>query len=128
MAAPEMPEGVLVQSTQVTDEGERAGWRVWADGRHEGRRMGEAWIAGPPIDPARMSELRAILADPGVDAMAGRHEPAAKREHGSTLWFQVARPGEPVTVEARGGARVPKLEALHGRLLPILSGGAPPPR
>jgi hypothetical protein len=33
-----------------------------------------------------------------------------------------------VTVEAMGGARVPELEALHGRLLPILSGPAPPPR
>jgi hypothetical protein len=122
MAAPEMPDGVLVQSTNVSDEGERAGWRVWADGRHEGRRVGEEWVAAPPIDPARMSELRAILADPAVDALAGRHEAAARSEHGSTLWFQVARPGGPVTVEVMDGAQVPELEALHGRLLPVLSG------
>lgn len=122
MAAPEMPEGVLVQLTNVSDEGEAAGWRVWADGRHEGRRVGEQWVAAPPIDTARMGKLRAILADPAVDALAGRHEAPASREHGSTLWFQVARPGGPVTVEALDGARVPGLEALHGRLLPILAG------
>jgi hypothetical protein len=122
---PVVPDGVLVQSTYVNDEGEEAGWRVWADGRHEGRRSGGSWMAGPALDGRRIEELRAILDDAPLEEVAGVHEPAVPTEHQGTLFFQVARPEGPVTVTAIGGARVRALERLTERLAPIL---ARPPR
>jgi hypothetical protein len=122
--APPLPDGVLVQSTSVNDEGEEAGWRVWADGRHEGRRAGAGWIAGPRLGAAALDELRAVLDEPALEAMAGVHEPSVETEHSSTLWLQVTRPGGPLTVALVGGARLDALDRLTARLMPILSGGA----
>jgi len=125
---PPLPDGVLLQSVHVDDRGRKGGWRVWADGRHEGRSVGEAdWQAGPAIDAAGLDEIQAILDDAGLDAMAGVHRPEAPAEHESALWFQAARPGcPPVTVGLLDGARLPGLDRLVARLAPILSGGALP--
>lgn len=127
MEAPPLPDGVLVQSVYVDEEGGEAGWRVWSDGRHEGRRAGGDWIPGPTIDAAGMDALRAILDDAGLDAMGGIHRPEAATEHESVLWFQVARPGAaPVTIGLMDAATLPALDALVARLAPVLSGGAVP--
>ncbi|CAN0507150.1 unnamed protein product, partial [Phaeothamnion confervicola] len=72
-SAPALPDGVLVQSTYVNDEGDEAGWRVWADGRQEGRRADGDWIVGPALTTPRMAELRRILDTAGLDEMAGEH-------------------------------------------------------
>jgi hypothetical protein len=125
VAGPPVPDGVLVQSIYEDAEGEEAGWRVWSDGRHEGRRAGEDWTPGPTIDAAGMDALRAILDDADLGAMAGVHRPEADTAHESALWFQVARPGAaPVTVGVLEGASLPALDALVARLAPVLSGGA----
>ena len=128
MDPPPLPDGVLVQSVHVDDHGREGGWRVWADGRHEGRAVGEAdWEAGPAIDAAGMDEIQAILDDAGLDAMQGVHRPDAPVEHESALWFQAARPGgPPLTIGLLDGARLPALDGLVARLAPILSGGALP--
>jgi hypothetical protein len=123
---PALPDGVLIQSVAVDDRGREGGWRVWADGRHEGRAAGEGdWRAGTPIDAAGMDAIAAILDDADLAAMEGIHRPAARTEHGSALWFQVARPGAPpVTVGLLDGATLDALERLIARLAPVLSGGA----
>ena len=121
MDAPALPDGVLIQSTYVNPEGEEAGWRVWADGRHEGRRAGGAWITGPALDGAHMQELRAILDAAGLEEIAGVHEPPEPPDEPGTLYVQVARPSGPVTVTVVGGARVPALDRLTERLAPILA-------
>ena len=124
MDAPPLPAGVLVQSTRVDDEGEEAGWRVWDDGRNEGRRAGGDWIAGPRLGDEDLARLRAVLDDPALDAMEGVHGPPAETEHCGTLWLQIARPGRPLTAALLGGARLDALDRLTERLAPILSGGA----
>ena len=128
MQPPPLADGVLIQSILVDDRGREGGWRVWADGRHEGRAVGEAdWQAGPAIDAAGMDEIQTILDDPGLDAMQGVHRPDAAAEHESALWFQAARPGgPPLTVGLLDGARLPALDGLLARLAPVLSGGALP--
>jgi hypothetical protein len=125
---PPLPDGVLIQSVAVDDRGREGGWRVWTDGRHEGRAAGEeAWRAGPPIDAAGMEEIAAILDDADLAAMEGVHRPEARTEHESALWFQVARPGAPpVTVGLLDGATLDALERLIARLAPVLAGGAVP--
>jgi hypothetical protein len=125
---PALPAGVLIQSVAVDDRGREGGWRVWSDGRHEGRAAGEAdWRAGPSIDAAGMDEIAAILDDADLAAMAGIHRPEARTEHGGALWFQVARPdAAPVTVGLLDGATLDGLERLIARLAPLLSGGAVP--
>src|SRR5262249_13466674 len=114
-------DGVLIQSTYVSPEGEEAGWRVWADGRHEGRRPGGPWTPGAALDGSHIEEVRAILDGAGLEEIAGVHEPQAPPDEPGTLYFQVARPGGPVTVTVVGGARVPALDRLTERLAPILA-------
>lgn len=128
MDPPPLPDGVLVQSVHVDDRGREGGWRVWADGRHEGRAVGETgWQAGPRIDAAGMDEIAAILDDAGLAAIDGIHRPAAPAEHESALWFQVARPDGPaVHVGLMDGVRLPELDRLVARLAPVLSGGTVP--
>lgn len=127
MEAPALPDGVLLQSVYIDAEGEEAGWRVWSDGRHEGRRAGGDWIAAPPIDAGGLDEIARILDDADLAAMDGVHRPDAETQHGSALWFQVARPdGPPVTVGLMDDASLPALDALVARLTPILSGGMAP--
>jgi hypothetical protein len=125
---PPLPDGVLIQSLHVDDRGREGGWRVWADGRHEGRAVGEAaWQAGPAIDAAGMDAIAEILDDAGLDAIQGIHRPDAPAEHGSVLWFQAVRPGgPPLTVGLLDGARLPALDRLVARLAPVLSGGTVP--
>lgn len=127
MTEPPIPDGVLVQSVRVDGEGDEAGWRVWADGRHEGRPAGGDWIAAPTLDEGAMAALRAVLDDTDFEAMAGVHHPDVARDDAdATLWLQVARPGGPRSVALVGGARLDALDALIARLMPILSGGALP--
>lgn len=125
MEPPPLPDGVVIQSIRVDEEGEQAGWRVWADGRHEGRRAGEDWRPAARIDGGGMRRLAAILDDADLAAMQGVHRREAATEHESALWFQIARPGAaPVTVTLLDGARLPALDRLVERLAPTLSGGA----
>ena len=125
MDPPPLPDGVLIQSTYVDSEGREAGWRVWADGRHEGRRAGEDWQAGPAIDAGGMDEIARILDDEDLAAMEGVHRRDTETEHESALWFQIARAGAPpVTVGLMDGARLEALDRLVARLAPVLSGGA----
>jgi hypothetical protein len=123
---PPLPDGVLIQSVVVDDRGREGGWRVWSDGRHEGRAAGEEdWQAGPPLDAAGMDEIAAILDDADLAAMEGIHRREVATEHESALWFQVARPGAPpVTVGLLDGAPLEALDRLVARLAPVLSGGA----
>jgi hypothetical protein len=121
---PPLPDGVLIQSTYEDSEGREAGWRVWADGRHEGRRAGEDWQAGPPIDAAGLEEIARILDAEDLAAMEGEHRRDVETEHSSALWFQIAREGRPpVTVGLIDGARLDALDRLVARLGPVLSGG-----
>ena len=127
MDPPPLTDGVLIQSTYVDSEGRESGWRLWADGRHEGRRAGEDWIAGPAVDARGLEEIASILGDTDLGAMDGVHRPEAETEHESAHWFQVARPGAaPVTVGLMDGARLAALDRLVARLTPVLSGGAVP--
>jgi hypothetical protein len=124
MDPPPLPDGVLVQSTYIDSEGREAGWRVWDDGRHEGRRAGEGWEAGPPIGARGIDEIRSILADADGAALDGLHRPETETEHESVHWFQIARgDGPPVTAGLLDGARVEALDRLVARLTPVLTGG-----
>jgi len=127
MDPPPLPDGVLIQSTYIDSEGREAGWRVWSDGRHEGRRADDDWRAGPPIDAGGLREIRAILDEADLAALDGMHHPDAETEHTSVHWFQVARPGRPpIAAELLDGARVEALDRLVARLTPVLSGGTVP--
>lgn len=121
-SAPEVPDGVLVQSVHVDDEGVEAGWRVWRDGRHESRRRGGPWADAGTIGAEGVAALRAVLDEAPLDEMAGVHRPQHPPLHGGALWFHVARPDGPATVVLEGGARSEPLERLTARLVPILAG------
>ncbi len=111
-----MPDGVLVQSIVVDDQGDQAGYRIFGDGRYQTLVRDGGWIDGAPLDRARLEAVeRAIEAAP-VDGLAGRYEGSAGDGEPQVLWVQVARGGSVRTVSVVGDRRVPELERLTALL------------
>jgi hypothetical protein len=114
---PAVPDGVLVQSIVVDDEGDRAGYRIFADGRYQTLLRDRGWIDGAPLDRARLEAVERAIAEVPVDSLAGRYEGSAGDGEPQVLWMQVAREGGDVrTVSVVGDRRVPELERLTALL------------
>lgn len=117
MTEPEVPDGVLVQSVVVHDDGERAGYRIFGDGRYETLPRGGGWREGERLDADRLARVRAALASEPLEELAGRYEGESGESGPNVLWVQVARPGGGVrTVSVVGDRRVPELERLSAAL------------
>ena len=113
---PAVPDGVLVQSLVVHGEGERAGYRIYGDGRYQTLPRGGDWVDGVPLDRDRLERVeRAIEAEP-IDDLAGRYEGAVGEGEPNVLWLQVARGDAVRTVSVVGNRRVPELERLTALL------------
>jgi hypothetical protein len=113
---PAVPDGVLVQSVVVHGDGERVGYRIYADGRYQALPRGGDWVDGVPLDRDRLERVqRAIEADPLGD-LAGRYEGTVGEGEPNVLWLQVARGGTLRTVSVVGDRRVPELERLTALL------------
>ena len=113
---PAVPDGVLVQSLVVHGDGERAGYRIYADGRYQTLPRGGDWVDGVPLDRDRLERVeRAIEAEPFGD-LAGRYEGTVGEGEPNVLWLQVAQGGTVRTVSVVGDRRVPELERLTALL------------
>jgi hypothetical protein len=113
---PAVPDGVLVQSIVVHGDGERAGYRIYADGRYQTLARGTDWVDGTPLGGDRLQHVeRAIEAEP-LDDLAGRYEGDTGEGEPNVLWLQVARGGTVRTVSVVGNRRVPALERLTALL------------
>ena len=113
---PAVPDGVLVQSLVVHGDGERAGYRIYRDGRYQTLPRGGDWEDGEPLGADRLERVeRAIEAEP-FDDLPGRYEGVIGEGEPNVLWLQVA-PGDSVrSVSVVGERRVPELERLTARL------------
>jgi len=113
---PAVPDGVLVQSVVVHGDGERAGYRIYDDGRYQTLPRGGDWVDGAALDHDRLERVeRAIEAEP-FDDLAGRYEGAVGEGEPNVLWLQVARGGGVRSVSVVGDRRVPALERLTASL------------
>jgi hypothetical protein len=113
---PPVPDGVLVQSLVVHGDGERAGYRIYGDGRYQTLPRGGEWVDGEPLDRSRLERVeRAIESEP-LDDLAGRYEGVVGEGEPNVLWVQVARGGSVRTVSVVGDRRVPELERLTALL------------
>jgi hypothetical protein len=113
---PAVPDGVLVQSLVVHGDGERAGYRIYADGRYQTLPRGGDWVDGVPLDRDRLERVeRAIDAEPFGD-LAGRYEGTVGEGEPNVLWLQVAHGGTVRTVSVVGDRRVPEIERLTALL------------
>jgi hypothetical protein len=124
-APPALPDGLLLRSVYTTDEGEESGWRLWDDGRHE-HLGGDGWEQDARLSPDQVAEVRAALDEADLAGMAGVHRDPETTRHIGVLWFQAASRDGPAAIALVGGASLPPLERLTGRLLAILSGGRLP--
>ena len=109
---PEVPDGVLVQSILIGKQGDRAGYRIYADGRYESLTPDERWEAQESLDQKRLEAVEQAIADVPLDDLAGRYEGPSQGEDPHVLWVQVRSR----TVSVVGDRRVPELEALTKRL------------
>ena len=110
--APAVPDGVLVQSLVVHPDGERAGYRIYADGRYESLARGGEWAGGAPLDRARLERVERALDTQPLDGLAGRYEGGSGEGEPNVLWLQVVHGGVLRTVSVVGDRRVPELERL----------------
>jgi hypothetical protein len=111
---PAVPDGVLVQSVVVNDDGERAGYRIFADGRYQTLPRRGEWTDGERLGDDRLARVRAALDAEPLDDLAGRYEGDTGE---NVLWLQVARTGGGVrTVSVVGDKRVPELERFSAAL------------
>jgi hypothetical protein len=111
-APPAVPDGVLVQSIAVDEEGEPAGYRIFADGRYQTLPRGGDWADGAPLDGERLAAVERAIAASGVDRLAERYEGIPGHGEPRLLWIQIARGGSVRTISVVGRRRVPELERL----------------
>lgn len=71
--APEISEGLLLQSENINSEGEATGYRLFEDGRFERRRASGPWEPKEPLSAASVQGVRDAIDASGVGAAAGRH-------------------------------------------------------
>jgi hypothetical protein len=113
---PEVPEGVLVQSIVVDEQGEPAGYRIFGDGRYQSLVRSDGWVDQAPLDASRVQAVERAIEDAPLDDLAGRYEGAVGDGEPQVLWVQVARAGSVRTVSVIGDRRVPELEQLTAAL------------
>jgi hypothetical protein len=113
---PEMPDGVLVQSILIGKQGDRAGYRIYADGRYESLTPEERWGEGERLGRERLEAVERAIDDVPLDDLPGRYEGTSGGEDPHVLWMQVNRGGHIRTVSVLGDRRVPELETLTARL------------
>ena len=114
--APAVPEGVIVQSLVVHGDGERAGYRIYGDGRYQTLARGSEWVDGARLGRSRLERVeRALEAEP-LDDLPGRYEGTLGEGEPNVLWIQVAHAGAVRSVSVVGDRRVPELERLTALL------------
>jgi hypothetical protein len=113
---PAVPDGVLVQSVAVDEDGEPAGYRIFRDGRYQTLPRGGDWVAGERLDAARLTAVERAIDAAGVDGFAERYEGVPGHGEPPVLWLQVARGGSVRTISVVGERRVPELERLTAAL------------
>jgi hypothetical protein len=121
-APPAVPDGVLVQSIAVDEEGEPAGYRIFGDGRYQTLPRGGEWRDGEPLDASRLGAVERAIEAAAVDRLAERYEGIAGPGEPNVLWLQVAHGGSVRTVSVVGERRVPELERLTATLTDVFRG------
>ena len=121
-APPAVPDGVLVQSIAVDEEGEPAGYRIFTDGRYQSLPRGGDWTDGAPLDAERLAAVERAIAASGVEGLAERYEGIPGHGEPNVLWIQVAHSGSVRTVSVVGRRRVPELERLTASLTDAFRG------
>ena len=116
-AGPPRPVGVLVQSIAVDDEGERAGYRIFADGRYQTLARGGGWVDGAPLDDARWRPSSGRSTRPRSTTSPGATRATPTAPATRTCSGCRSRAGGAVrTVSVVGRRRVPELERLTAAL------------
>ena len=118
---PAVPDGVLVQSIVVDEQGDSAGYRIFRDGRYQSLARSDGWIDGTPLDPARVEAVERAIGEAPLDDLAGRYEGEVGDGEPQVLWMQVARGDAMRTVSVVGARRVPELEQLTAALVAAFS-------
>jgi hypothetical protein len=113
---PDVPDGVLVQSIVIDDEGERAGYRIFADGRYQSLSRGGDWADGDTLDAARLDAVEQAISSVPLAGLPGRYEGPGGDGEPHVLWMQVAQDGHLRTVSVLGERSVPELDELSARL------------
>ncbi len=116
---PEMPQGVLLQSILINDEGETGGYRIYDDGRYETKAVQGAWSYADPLTEEQVEAVKASIAEARFDRLSERYQPEQMSESANTLWMQVDDAGERFHVELVDSCEVPAITALSGKIVDL---------
>lgn len=116
---PEMPQGTLLQSVLVNDEGETSGYRIYDDGRYETKTVMDAWSFGEPLSADQVEALKAHIAEARFDRLREHYHSEEVSPSSNTLWMQVDDAGERFDVEMVGSCEVPAITTLSGQIVEL---------
>ena len=114
---PEMPQGVILQSVLVNDEGESSGYRIYDDGRYETKTVQEPWSFGEPLTEQQVEAVKASIAETRFDRLGEHYQPVEVSPSSNTLWMQVNDAGERFDVEMVGSCEVPAITTLTAQIV-----------
>jgi hypothetical protein len=119
-APPLVPEGVILQSIVTSEACDEAGYRIYADGRHESRACGneKSWKVTTTLSADELSRVREAIARTKIAALARGYGAPRPASDETTSWIQI-RGEANHDVAVRGGCRIAALEALGSELLAI---------
>lgn len=116
---PEMPQGIILQSVLVNDEGESSGYRIYDDGRYETKTVQEPWSFGEPLTEQQVEAVKASIAETRFDRLREHYQPDEVSPSSNTLWMQVNDAGERFDVEMVGSCEVPAITTLTAQIVEL---------
>lgn len=116
---PEMPQGVLLQSVLINDEGETSGYRIYDDGRYETKTVLDPWSFGEPLTEDQVEAVKASIAEARFDRLHEHYQPEKLSSSPNTLWMQVNDAGERFDVEIVGSCEVPAITSLSAQIVEL---------
>jgi hypothetical protein len=122
---PELPKDLLLQVQVFDAHGRPAGYRIFRDGRYEGRSAESDWTSGAAMTPAQLDAIRSAMQVAQSDRLHDRYEPVSRTGDAeqSTVQLDFALDRGPRRIAVVRPCQVPELDGFVRRMAEIFKQG-----